>query len=252
MSGRIGFVLWGVITASPACAAEPVIRLTTLEWPPYASSQLEQQGASVAVVRAAAAAMGYTVEVHFYPWNRAIALVQSPDSGFVGYLPEYSSEDVGARFRLSAPIGRSPLGFVEPTANPVRWTTLADLQGLTIGVVSGYVNTEAFDARVRLGQLNVDPVVDDAINIRKVAAGRIPLAVIDRHVLDHLLEHDPTLRAARGRVRFNARPLEDKTLHVAFQGSAQGEAAAHVIDAGLERIDAEAIAAGFFRRESPD
>jgi hypothetical protein len=88
------------------------------------------------------------------------------------------------------------------------------------------VNTAAFDAMAAAGQLKVDAVLEDAINVRKVTAGRIPLAVIDGNVLTYLLTHDASLRAARGRVQFNARRLEDKALHVAFQRSAAGEAAA--------------------------
>lgn len=243
------FVLAWLLSASVARADERVVRLSSLEWPPYAGAGVDQQGASVAVLRAAATAMGYTLEVKFFPWNRAVAVVQDPDSGFLGYFPEYHSTDVATRFRLSAPIGTGPLGFVEATAAPVSWQSLADLQGKTIGTVSGYVNTAAFDAMTASGQLRVDAVFEDAINIRKVAAGRIPLAVIDRNVLQHLLAHDAALSAARGRVQFNARSLEDKALHVAFQRSAAGEEAARVIDAGLEQIDAAVISARFFEQQ---
>jgi polar amino acid transport system substrate-binding protein len=113
--------------------------------------------------------------------------------------------------------------------------------------VRDYVNTDAFDARAAAGRLTVDSVGDDLTNIRKVAAGRIPLAVIDRHVLDYLLRTEPGLQPIADRLQFNARLLEDKQLYVAFQRSAAGLQAAEVVDAGLKKIDAAAISARFFR-----
>lgn len=230
-----------------AAAQDKVIRLTSLEWPPYAGESVDQQGASVAVVRAAAEAMGYTLDVKFFPWSRAVAMAQDPATGVHGYFPEYHSPQVATDFLLSDPIGSGPLGFVEQTAAPVAWTSLDDLEGKTIGTVRDYVNTEAFDARAAAGELKVDPVVDDLTNVKKVAAGRIPLAVIDRNVLNHLLQTDPSLAAAKDKVQFNATPLEDKKLYVAFQRSPEGEAAAQVINEGLKKIDVDAITAKYLK-----
>jgi polar amino acid transport system substrate-binding protein len=234
-----------VLSAGAVLAQDKVIRLTSLDWPPYAGESVDQQGASVAVVRAAVEAMGYTLEVKFFPWSRAVAMAQDEKSGFHGYFPEYHSDEVAGDFLLSDPIGSGPLGFVELTAAPVAWSSLADLKGKSIGTVRDYVNTAEFDAMAAAGELKVDPVGDDLTNVKKVAAGRIPLAVIDRHVLNHLLSTDPSLTDAR--VQFNARLLEDKALYVAFQRSAKGEEAARVLNEGLKKIDAEAIAAKFFR-----
>ena len=229
-----------------AFAQDKVIKLTSLEWPPYSGEQVDQQGASVAVVRAAAEAMGYKLEVKFFPWSRAVAMAQDPKSGFHGYFPEYYSADVAKSFVLSDPIGSGPLGFVENVSSPVTWSTLGDLKGVTIGTVRDYVNTEEFDAKAASGELKVDPVVDDLTNIKKVAAGRIPLAVIDKNVLAYLLATEASLASAKDKVKFNDRPLEDKKLYVAFQRSPQGEEAARVINEGLKKIDVDAITSKFF------
>lgn len=236
-----------MLGAGWAAAQDKVIKLTSLEWPPYAGAQVAEQGASVAVVRAAAEAMGYKLEVKFFPWNRAVAMAQDANSGFLGYFPEYHSDQVATDFVLSDAIGSGPLGFVEQTAAPVAWTTLADLKGKSIGVVDGYVNTTEFDAKVAAGEIKGEAVSDDLTNIKKVAAGRIPLAVIDVNVLNHLLASDASLASAKGKVQFNAKPLEDKALYIAFQRSAKGEEAAKVINEGLKKIDAAAIAAKFFK-----
>lgn len=244
---RVAAALALALSMASALAQDKTIRLTSLDWPPYAGEAIDRQGASVAVVRAALQAMGYELEVKFFPWSRAVAMAQDPASGFHGYFPEYHSDEVAREFILSAPIGSGPLGFVEQAAAPVAWSTLADLRGKPIGTVRDYVNTAEFDALAAAGELKVDPVGDDLTNVKKVAAGRIPLAVIDRHVLNHLLATEPSLASARSTLQFNARLLEDKALYVAFQRSPKGEEAARVLNEGLKKIDPQAIAADFFR-----
>lgn len=244
---RLLFALALVGLAAPARSQDKVIRLTSLDWPPYSGETLDQHGASVAVTRAAAEAMGYTLEVRFLPWARAVSVASDVNSGVVGYFPEYHSAEVATRFLLSDPIGSGPLGFAERRSAPVAWSSLADLKSSVIGTVRDYVNTAEFDAMAAAGELKVEPVNDDATNLRKVAGGRIPLAVIDRNVLAYLLANDPGLKARAGELQFNARLLEDKQLYIAFQRTPAGQEAAGVINEGLKKIDAAAIAAPFFK-----
>ncbi len=225
--------------------AAVVIRLASLEWPPYTSARVAAEGASAAVVRAALATQGAKLEIEFMPWTRAVAVGQDGRSGFHGYFPEYQSVEVERTFRLSRPIGSSPLGFVERRSSPVRWRSLDDLREVPFGVVRGYVNTAELDARIARGELTAVPAGDDLANLRKVMRGRLDLAVIDRHVLDWLAGNEPSLADARRVVQFNARGLEDKVLYVALQRSPHGERARKLIDAGLQRIDIEAIVAPF-------
>jgi polar amino acid transport system substrate-binding protein len=223
-----------------------VVRLTSLEWPPYSGEQLRQQGASVAIVRAALAAMGHALEVRFVPWTQAVAIGQDSGSGYHGYFPEYASADVESVFALSASIGSGPLGFVERRSAPVRWNSLADLEGVPVGVVRGYVNTAEFDALVSAGRITAVPAGDDLTNVRKVTMGRLPLAVIDRNVLEYLMQHERAVEDAQRVVQFNPRLLENKSLHVALQRSEDGAWALRMINEGLQKIDADAIAAPFF------
>lgn len=244
---RLAVVAVLSMSALSASAQQKTIVLTSLEWPPYAGEKVAQQGASVAVVRAAAQAMGYKLDVKFVPWSRAVAMAQDPKSGVQGYFPEYHSDQVAKDFVLSDPIGTGPLGFVEQTAAPVKWASLADLKGKAIGTVRDYVNTTEFDTKAAKGELKVDVAGDDLTNIKKVGAGRMPLAVIDKNVLAYMLRTEPGLASVKGKVQFNAKLLEDKALYIAFQRSPAGQEAAKVINAGMKKIDAKGIAAKFFQ-----
>lgn len=233
-------LLWAFFSAAPAGAEPRTIRLASLDWPPFSGADLPDGGATIAVARAAYAAVGVTLEVVFAPWARVMRLAQGGEEDVVGYLPEYARADAPWS-RCSASIGESPLGFVERADAPVAWRRLDDLKGRPIGVVRGYANTEAFDRMAADGALITEPVRDDVTNLRKIAGGRLGLAVIDRHVMAHLLADNPDIRASA--LRFNANVLENKTLHVCFSKDEAGAHAFALFAEGLARIDAAALMA---------
>lgn len=233
---------------SAAAAAEPqVVKLTSLEWPPYTGASLAEQGASVAVAKAAFEAAGYKLEVAFFPWSRAVFLAKQPNSEFAGYFPEYYSDSLLADFVLSEPMGTGPLGFAERKDAAISWNSLDDLAAFKIGTVQDYINTAEFDQRAAEGKLKVEPVKDDVTNLRKIFAKRIPAAVIDKHVLSYLLANDPALADAKDLLQFNAKALEDKKLYVCFRNDAKGQEMAKIFNEGLKKIDVDAIMAKYLK-----
>lgn len=244
MKKLLPLLLAAVLIGSVSAQAKTVI-LSSLDWPPYTGAALRDLGASAAVAKAAFAAMGYTLKIEFFPWERAVNLAKG-DPKYAGYFPEYYSSDNAKDFIYSAPMGTGPLGFVERKAAPVRWTSLDDLGGIKIGVVSGYINTDEFDSRVASGKISVDEASDDATNIMKVAGGRLPLAVIDPNVMAWLLANIPTLKNYRDVVQFNTKPLELKKLYVCFKKGSDGERLSAIFNEGLTKIDADRIMKDYF------
>lgn len=236
MTKTIVMMVAMVLLAGSAQAQGKKVKLTTLEWPPYTGETLPDKGASAVVVRKAFEAMGYTVEMEFMPWNRAVQTAKE-DPAFSGYFPEYYSKENAADFVYSKPMGVGPLGLIERVDKPVTWNALDDLKPYGIGVVTGYVNTEAFDAKAAAGELKVEPSVDDVTNIRKLAMGRMDLAVIDRFVFNFLLATDASLADLKANVRFNEKLLEDKELFICFRKDAQGEEMARIFNEGLTKIN---------------
>lgn len=232
------------LAAGPA-ASQDKATLTSLEWPPYTGQDLPDQGASARIVRAAFAAAEVDLSVEFFPWNRAVMLARNSPH-VIGYFPEYYSFMIDREFILSERMGESPLVFIENPARPVSWDTLADLAGVSIGTVSGYVNTDEFDRMAAAGLLTVEAVANDETNIRKVAAGRVALAVIDANVFRYLVANRPDLSRLRDQVRINPRPLETKGLFICFRRTAQGEKLAQAFSQGLARIDWRGMQDGYF------
>lgn len=242
-------IIYAFMLSCCVCAsavAERTVYLTSLSWPPYSDQALDQQGASVAVAKAAFAAMGYNLVVEFFPWSRAVNLAKDTNSKYAGYFPEYYSDDIAKEFTFSQPMGSGPLGFVESSAKPVTWTSLDDLSKYQIGVVKDYVNTSDFDARVAAGTLRVSEVISDKNNVMKAAFGRIDMAVIDKNVLEYMARTDPEVTALKDKFQFNAKLLEDKKLYVCFKNA--NKDIADIFNEGLKKIDVQKVQAEYLAK----
>lgn len=230
-----------VMFSFPALSDDKTVYLTSLDWPPYSGKDLPNQGASIAVAKAAFEAMGYKLVVDFFPWSRTVALATDKDSKYAGYFPEYYSDEIAETFHFSDVMGNGPLGFAQRKDKPIEWETLDDLHGQRIGVVQDYVNTAEFDARVADGRIKGEPVTSDTINLLKLANGRIDLVVIDTNVMNYLLKTEARLKPLADKLEFNPRMMEDKKLYVCFKKTPENEKLLKIFNEGLTKIDVQAI-----------
>lgn len=233
--------------AQPAYAEVPALRLASLEWLPYAGPGLPDGGMSGAVAKAVAARFGHAIKMEYYPWKRAMQ-VGGNDPGFAGYFPAYHTSERARQCHFSAPMGQSTVGLAMLTAAPVTWRSLDDLAGVTLGVVLGYSNGEAFDDMVRNGKLTVDASVNDTINLKKLLAGRVGAVVIDKAVLRYLLASDAALNKERARLAFGARAVAQLNLHVCFQRTPMGLKMKQAYDAALLQTDIAGIENAYFEQ----
>ncbi|MUM78072.1 transporter substrate-binding domain-containing protein [Pseudodesulfovibrio sp. F-1] len=222
-----------------ALGGERVV-LATLEWPPYTGESLPEGGATSEVVREAFKVMGYDLELRFFPWNRVLEEARQ-DSEIAGYFPEYPDNWRRDRFLKSHSVGVSPLGLASRAGVAINWQTLEDLERYTLGTVAGYANTLEFDALVAKGRLTTDSSNSDALNLRKVLAGRVDAAVVDGNVFAYLRKADPMLRAGGGELVLHDRLLGVIDLVVCFQDTEEGEELRRVFDQGLREVDQGAI-----------
>jgi len=236
------------VAASASAKAEPVV-LTTLEWPPYVSESLPESGAVGAVVKDLFAAAGHSVDFHFVLWNRAIALAASDDT-VVAYFPGYSC-DHAPGFTASRPVGSGPLGLIERRDAPITWSSLDDLvaQDVRLGVVKGYKNGAAFDARVAAGDLTTFAVPDDETNLLQLTNGRVDAVVMDPGVMQLLTSTSPKLLPSAGRLVVNKTLLDSQTMYVCFSDAPKGAALRAAFDAAAKDINPEAVIDAYMREE---
>jgi polar amino acid transport system substrate-binding protein len=230
-----------ILSASLSFAEDKIIQLTSLDWPPYSSKSLDQQGASVAVAKEAFKAMGYQLKVDFFPWSRAIALAKDSSSDYAGYFPDYFSDENAKDFIYSAAMGSSPLGFAERKDKSINWTTLQDLKPYRIGVVQDYINAAEFDAMIANKTLKSSVTTTDEKNLKKLVGKRVDLAVVDKNVMNYLFKTNPSLANKASEAQFNSTLLENKKLFICFKKGPKGEDLAKIYNEGLKKIDIIAI-----------
>lgn len=239
-----GIALGLLLAGSPQAQT---VHVSTLDWPPYTGSDLPRGGATTDVVRQAFENAGYETEVAYRPWKRAIDMASKGTDDVIAYFPGYHCRHQEG-FVASEPIGSGPLGFAQHADAPITWTTVDSLgeQQLKIGTVLGYANTDEFDAKVGTGWIIAIPSPDDITNLKKLARKRIDAVVIDKFVLEYLKATEPSLKNDRRSLRFNERPLEDKTLYLCFRDDEAGHAMLREFNAGLRQVDPDQIAEEYF------
>ena len=207
--------------ALPVWGAEKIL-VSTLEWPPYIGSQLPANGPLAEQSRRLFAAMGLQQQLEFLPWRRVLRAMSEPGP-HLAMLPEYDTQQRRNAFYCSRPFARATVSLAQNAHQPpLQWTQLRELAPYTIGTVSGYVNTDEFDQLVAQGTLKTEEAPSDLLNLRKVAAGRLPLAVIDPLVYHALLQQDSRLQAMANEIRLLPHPIGEQGLVICFRRNGEG------------------------------
>lgn len=169
--------------AAPVPNAAGHLRLVATEFPPYTTASLADHGAAVAITRAAVERAGMTMELQYRPWVRALnELQQGQWDGVIGAWHSVERESFLAYPRALGITNK--IGFMARAGAGIAVDDLKKLAGLTIGVVRDYANPPAFEQ----AQLRKEEAIDDLTNLRKLAAGRVDLALVDKGVAFHILQ----------------------------------------------------------------
>lgn len=209
-------------------AAEP--RLATLEYPPYSSQARPSGGSIVDLTRSAFATQGYTPQIDFLPWARARAELR--DGSYQGALALWPQEIKEEKLTASRPLFYSELGLFVRQSDPQPFTRLADLRGRKVGIVRGY----GYPPRLLESGLLPEEAVDDISNLRKLAARRFDLVLLERVVGEYLVAGDAELR---GRLVWQEPALERIPLVVGFTKPRAGQPDwATIFERGLRELHA--------------
>ncbi|MFC4161398.1 substrate-binding periplasmic protein [Chitinimonas lacunae] len=204
-------VLSGISMISSALAAESV-HLATSEFPPYMSATMPDQGIVVAIAHEAFKRVGYSTKISFFPWAR---LMHESKAGRVdGVAGLWPSTEREQWFVFSNRVAQTQVGLYMRNDKPISYKSLSDLKPYTVGTVRDYANPKAFDE----AKLKVDVVGDDVTNLRKLASGRIDLALIDKGVARYLISTKAPETASK--VSWIDPPIEKKYLTIALSKKA--------------------------------
>jgi len=239
----LGLTLMFAMGCSFAQTESKLIRLATLEWPPFTGLLLPKEGVSTYIATTVAKSAGFRLLSASFEWTKAVELGEkSPE--FEGYFPEYFSLERETACHLSKSIGTSVLGIATLKSSPIKWSKLSDLEAYRLGVVDGYLNGEELDAAIQSKRQPVELAPSDAANIAKLRAGKVRGIVVDKNVLDYTLFK----LKDNSTVIFSRQPIARLTLHVCFKRTPAGLVMREAFDKVLQKTDLGKLEAEYFQQ----
>lgn len=228
-----------LLTSLQVQAKEKLV-FVSLEWPPYLSNNLPEQGFGVQIIRKAFANVGYNdVEIIFLPWLRAMEKIKNKEA--VGALLAYRTPEREDDFLFSNEIALSPLHFAQLKDYPVKWKKLTDLKGKRIGVVEGYVNNKELDELISKKILTADYAPTDGDNLEKLGLKRVDIAVIDKNVYEFLIKRSPDLKPFQNLYSLQSKKLENRKLYLLFSKTPKAKKLVKEFNRGLLNVPTEKI-----------
>lgn len=174
--------------------AKKILKLATLDWPPYIDKSICKQGWVMQSAVAVLHHLGYGAVITFYPWARALKMVESGKADVL--FPEYyigpeAPSDVYSGTRrldhlvLSDSFGWGPIAFMKRKNYELQhFTDLTSVANEYIGVVRGYQNTPEFDRMMDLGSFKIVEALNDMHNVKLLLNHRVNLIIGDPLVIE--------------------------------------------------------------------
>lgn len=204
-----------MVFSVPVFSAEKTISLVTLNWEPYAGETLQNFGFCSEIVKKAFEKKGYAVTIEFKPWKRV--LHETETGKYDALFLAYYSEERAKTYGMSDPFAESVLGFFKQKGKDIAYNGLEGLKDYTIGVTLGYVNTKEFD---EADFLKKETSPTDEASLKKLAAGRVDLAVVDKYIGAHLM--NTTFPEGKESLEFVSTPLALNPLHLCVSKAKEG------------------------------
>jgi polar amino acid transport system substrate-binding protein len=199
-------MLLGCVSASAAPAAAARVQIL-VEDAASPWSNRDGQGYANDLVRAAFAAVGVEVELKVVPYARCKAMVLHADA--VACFSMSASPELGNLVRFSdKPLFSGTPRFYYNVDHKVTAKSVAELtRGMRVGIVHGY-EYPPFVAQLAQRGIVVERARSDVANLRKLAAGRIEVALV---MTDEMRNEEVILRQAgvnRIAFGFQSTPME--------------------------------------------
>jgi len=216
----------------------PMIYLATLEWPPYSGKNLPNGGETVEKVVTVFRRLGYDAQIEFLPWSRAVRASSGESPTYLGFFPEYPSDN--SHFLFSGSLGESMIGLVYKKSSKPDLRTISSLSNYRLGVVKDYINTQEIDRLIQSGEIKPNVAINDRQNLVSLLNNEIDIAVIDQRVMRYILENDAGLKIrAKDKFVFDTTLSQRQTLHLAFSRYHPNSALFEEFNATLQLINLE-------------
>ncbi|TVP14296.1 hypothetical protein AYI87_10685 [Shewanella sp. KCT] len=176
------------------------------DYPPFYSTNLPSQGVIYHLAQAVFQHAGYPLAHRYYPFARAKAIMKKGGADVIlGVWYRPSREEWIA---FSTPLLSVNVVLYKRVDSQIDFNTMADLRQYRIGIGRGYANPEAFQNAT----LKTEAASSDAVNLRKLLAGRVDLVLICEDVARYLIERPGS--EYRGKLEPVGDPLSVELFHI--------------------------------------
>lgn len=192
-----------------AADTSKVLKLASSSWPPYADNTAPEKGAGIDVVTQVLKRAGYSTEITIGPWPRVL---QGAIIGIYDAIPTawYSPERNKVLY-YSDPYFENVIRFVKLKSRPIKFRSLADLNGLLVGYVNDYAYGEAFNKANNIIKIPSNHVIQNLLLLQR---GKIDLTLGDRWVIRNELTN--YLPNEIKDFEFVGKPVAKRNLHLAI------------------------------------
>ncbi|MFC4158544.1 substrate-binding periplasmic protein [Chitinimonas lacunae] len=186
-----------LLAATLALVQAAEIRLANGEWAPYLAEKAPHNGFASHVVTAAFDKVGVKVRYEFYPWARALSMVQN---GEIAGSVVWSRSPEREPFALfSEPVITDEEVLFHLKEKPLSWNDVSDLRGKSIATPLGS-KLGMWEAPIKSGIIRNQSVPNVEAAMKMLLAGRIDFLPMIRTVGYQTLRGKQFSDAERARI----------------------------------------------------
>lgn len=161
------------------------------------------------ITKSAYSAVGYNIQIEYLPWARALEKVKNSNSDVL--LGAQYTFERSKYLKYSDKIAESEMVFFKRKSLKIKYSTLEDLEGYTIGTIIKSIYTEEFD---KAKYLKKEPVSNYITNIDKLISGRIDLFLEKKNVV--LKELEINYIEEKNKIDYLEKPLKKLEFYNCF------------------------------------
>ncbi len=199
--------LCGHIFTLPAQAADRPLRLGMEHWPPYLDRYHENHGAAAELVMTALSRAGYDYTFSYDNWSHTL---QGTEIGVLDIVVAgWYTDERAQQFVYSEPYLYNRISFIKRKNDSVDYTSMEDLRGEVIGIVSNYAYGPEFDGSNLLIKLPNNHLIQ---NLSLLQQGKLDLTLDDELVIRHQLR--TFMPGTSEQFAFLTKPVSIRGLHI--------------------------------------
>ncbi len=223
----------GLWSPSESRAQSQTLVIAASDWAPYTSPNLQHGGFLTEIVTTALRRVGYTPEVKFVPWKRAVNMTKYGDSDAL--LGASYTEERTAYFFYPTYAWKNYVFFFGRTGHGRQYKTDEELCPATIGIFRG---SFYFDRLSLIPCLKLKEANTTRQSIQMAVAGRIDLLIDSKDAVDYTLQTE--LPEHKGAIEAVQPPVEvDKVYLVMSKQHSKHQQIAADFDRGIALIKAD-------------